>query len=218
MRPSRARRATSSRAGWSTEPTCCSRCPIPRETKKAIQALDFIAVVDVLPVEMAGWADVVLPESTYLERCDEVWAPAYEQPFLAVRQPAVEPMYESKPGWWIAKQLGHRLGLSDYFPWKDSVEYAIKRVKSAGYDCDKLRTTGVVLGKKVPVSEEEGLALSFDTDSKKIELYSEPLEGRSGFTRCPSTSRPRNRQRACSGCFSAARRCTALDARPTIAS
>ena len=85
-----------------------------------------------LPAEICGWADVVLPECTYLERCDEVWAPAYKQPFLAVRQQVVEPMYDSKPGWWIARELGKRLGLKDYFPWKDSVEYAKHRVKAGG--------------------------------------------------------------------------------------
>ena len=28
-----------------------------------------------LPAEITGWADFVLPESTYLERCDEVHTP-----------------------------------------------------------------------------------------------------------------------------------------------
>ena len=150
--------------------------PNPAETIKAIQALDFIAVVDVLPAEICGWADVVLPESTYLERCDEVWAPYYKEPFVAVRQEVVKPMYQSKPGWWIAQELAKKLGLSDYFPWKDSVEYAMHRVKKAGLDCDRMRTTGVALGKKVPVCEEEGLALSFDTEDQKIQLSSPALK------------------------------------------
>ncbi len=150
--------------------------PAPEQTVKAIQALDFIAVIDVLPAEIAGWADVVLPESTYLERCDELWAPAYKEPFLAVRQPAVPPMYDSKPGWWIARELAHKLGLKDYFPWKDSVEYAMARVKAAGLDCEALKKTGVLRGKRVPTCEEEGLGLAFDTESKKIELYSAALK------------------------------------------
>ena len=150
--------------------------PNPQETIKAIQALDFIAVIDVLPAEICGWADVVLPESTYLERCDELWNPSYEQPFVAVRQQVVKPMYDSKPGWEIAKLLGQKMGLSDYFPWKDSTEYAMKRVKAAGLDCDQMQKTGVALGKRRPVCEEEGLALGFDTPSKKIELYSDALK------------------------------------------
>jgi len=150
--------------------------PNPKQTIEAIQALDFIAVVDVLPAEICGWADVVLPEATYLERCDELWAPYYEEPFVAVRQPVVEPMYESKPGWWIARELAHRVGLADYFPWKDSEEYARHRVEAAGLDCEQLKATGVLLGERTPVVEEEGLGLSFDTPSGKIELYSDTLE------------------------------------------
>ena len=149
--------------------------PDPRQTRKAIQALDLMVAVDVLPAEICGWADVVLPECTYLERCDDVWTPAYKQPFAAVRQPVVEPMYDSKPGWWMARELGRRLGLNDYFPWKDSFEYAKHRVKKGGFDCEAMQRTGVVLGEKVPVCEEEGLQLSFDTESKKIELHSAQL-------------------------------------------
>ena len=75
---------------WMVYGTNLIQClPDPRQTQKAIQALDFIVSVDVLPSEICGWSDVVLPEATYLERCDEVWAPAYEQPFLAIRQPVL---------------------------------------------------------------------------------------------------------------------------------
>lgn len=158
--------------------------PNPEQTKQAIQELDFIVAIDVLPAEICGWADVVLPESTYLERCDDLWTPSYKQPFVALRQPAVEPLYDSKPGWWIARELGHRLGLADYFPWENSVEYAKHRVKAAGHDCDAFMKTGVILGEKVPTCEEEGLALTFGTDSGKIELYSEPLE-MMGFSPMP---------------------------------
>ncbi len=158
--------------------------PDPRQTAKAIQALDFMVAIDVLPAEICGWADVVLPESTYLERCDNLWAPAYKQPFIALRQPVVEPMWNSKPGWWIARELAHRIGLKDYFPWKDSDEYSRYRIKAAGYDCEELQKTGVILGEKKPTCEEEGLGLSFDTESSKIELYSEALE-KMGFDPMP---------------------------------
>lgn len=149
--------------------------PDPRKTEEAIQRLDFIAAIDVLPAEITGWSDVVLPESTYLERFDDVWSPAYKEPFIALRQPVVKPMYESRPGWWIARELANRLGLGEYFTWKDPVEHAAWRVKAAGQDFNKLLVSGVVTGERVPVSEEEGLALSFDTPSKKIELFSTTL-------------------------------------------
>jgi thiosulfate reductase/polysulfide reductase chain A len=159
--------------------------PDQRNVEKAIQELDFIATVDVLPSEITGWSDVVLPESTYLERYDDVWSPAYKQPFLAVRQPAVAPMYDSKPGWWIARELANRLALGDYFDWKDPQEIIRWRINAAGRDVDKTLASGVAIGPRVPVCEEEGLQLSFDTPSKKIELHSTTLAA-AGFDPIPN--------------------------------
>lgn len=163
--------------------------PQPDEVRKAIQALDFIAVIDVLPAEIAGWADVVLPEATYLERCDEVDNPPYKVPFVAVRQPVVPPMYDSKPGWWIARELAHRIGLTDYFPWKDSVEYAMHRLEAGGVSCDAMRRDGVVVGEPQPTTIEEGLEPAFATPSGRIELYSQRLAD-AGFDPMPEFTPP----------------------------
>jgi thiosulfate reductase/polysulfide reductase chain A len=163
--------------------------PDPDHVRKAIQELELLVAVDVLPAEICGWADVVLPESTYLERCDDLYAAPYKVPFTAVRQKVVEPMYDSKPGWWIARELGRRIGLSDYFPWADSEEYAIHRVHAAGASCDELKRTGVLLGRRQPVCEEEGLELTFPTPSGKIELFSKQLR-EAGFDPLPNYTPP----------------------------
>ncbi|HEU4383329.1 MAG TPA: molybdopterin-dependent oxidoreductase [Anaeromyxobacteraceae bacterium] len=158
--------------------------PARQETVKAIQHLDLIVAVDVLPAEIAGWSDVVLPEATYLERDDDIANPAYKRPFLALRQEVVPPMYDSKPGWWIAKELASRVGLGEYFPWKDAREYVDARLRAGGFDVEKARTAGVVLGKPVATCEEEGLPVQVATDSKKIELHSAAL-ARLGFDPLP---------------------------------
>jgi len=163
--------------------------PNPAQTLEAIRKLDFIVTIDVLPVEICGWSDVVLPESTYLERCDDLDAPAWKTPFIAVRQEVVPPMYDSKPGWWIARELGRRIGLTDYFPWKDSMEYAKFRVHAAGYRCEDLQKDGVILGGKIPLYFEEGVEPSFGTPSGKIELYSQQLKD-AGFDPVPEFRPP----------------------------
>jgi thiosulfate reductase/polysulfide reductase chain A len=150
--------------------------PLPQRTIEAIQALDFIVTIDVLPAEICGWSDVVLPEATYLERFDDLWSPAHNPPFVAMRQPVVEPMYDSKPGWWIARELGHRLGLEEYFPWNNAEEVLRHRAQAAGLDWESLRRQGVAVGDAVAASEEDGLELSFPTPSGKVELYSSALE------------------------------------------
>ncbi|UCE03574.1 MAG: molybdopterin-dependent oxidoreductase [Candidatus Latescibacterota bacterium] len=159
--------------------------PDPRKTYKAIQELDFLVSVDVLPSEICGWSDVVLPEATYLERCDELHAPGFREPFVAVRQEVVPPLYDSKPGWWIARELGTRLGLTAFFPWKDSMEYAKDRLHAAGHACDVLQRDGVIQGEQQPIYFEEGVAPEFWTDSGRIELYSNEL-AQHGFDPMPT--------------------------------
>jgi thiosulfate reductase / polysulfide reductase chain A len=158
--------------------------PDPRRTYEAIQKLDFLVSVDVLPAEICGWSDIVLPECTYLERCDELHAPQYREPYVAVRQEVVPPMFDSKPGWWIARELGHRLGLENYFPWKDSMEYVMDRGHKGGLDCKDMQANGVHLGKPQPLFFEEGAPADFFTDSGKIELYSPKLAAQ-GFDPMP---------------------------------
>ena len=46
--------------------------PDQAKTLKAIQNLDLLVAVDTMPMEITGWADVVLPECTYLERYDAI--------------------------------------------------------------------------------------------------------------------------------------------------
>ncbi len=159
--------------------------PDPAQTYRAIQELDFLVTVDVMPAEIVGWSDVVLPEATYLERCDELLTPSYRQPYIAVRQEVVPPMYESKPGWWIARELGNKLGLTDFFPWQDSMDYARTRLHDTEYDCEVLQRDGVILGEQAPLYYEEGALPEFYTDSGKIELYSQRLASH-GFDPMPT--------------------------------
>jgi thiosulfate reductase / polysulfide reductase chain A len=158
--------------------------PQPKKTIEAIQHLDFIVTIDNLPVEMAGWSDVVLPECTYLERYDDLKSAPYRVPFAAMRQKAIEPMYDSKPGWWIAKELSARLGMEDCFPWKDVEDYLKVRVKAASLDWDALKKKGAVTGKMQPIYIDDGMVPTFDTPSHKIELYSGKLKA-AGFDPMP---------------------------------
>ncbi|MCC6129243.1 MAG: molybdopterin-dependent oxidoreductase [Acidobacteria bacterium] len=149
--------------------------PEPKKVVEAMQHLDLLVAIDVLPAEIVGYADVVLPEATYLERWDDVAVTPYLEQYISIRQPVVPPMYESKPGWWIAKELGKRLGLSDYFPWKDAEELVTERLKKGGFDVAEIKKKGVLKGQPAPVTTEDGLELSFHTPSKKIELFSQQL-------------------------------------------
>ena len=146
--------------------------PDPARTVEAMQHLDFMVAVDVLPAEVTGWADVVLPEATYLERYDDLHNPPWRQGYVALRRPVVEPLYQSRPGWWIARELGQRLGLADHFPWPDAETYLSQRLAQADLTLSDFDATGVVLAPPEPVTIESGVEPTFPTPSGKIELYS----------------------------------------------
>jgi thiosulfate reductase/polysulfide reductase chain A len=163
--------------------------PNEQETIKAIQNLDLLVVVDVIPSEIAGWADVVLPEAVYLERFDDLNVEWFREPFIALRQPVVEPPHEQKPNWWIAKKLAEKLGLGHYYPWNDIEEYFEYRLKAAGLSYQELKKKGIIRGPRQPVYFDEGVPPEFPTPSGKIEFYSVQLE-KAGFDPVPKYRRP----------------------------
>ena len=148
---------------------------VPR-TVEAVKNLDFFLAVDVLPMEHVAWADVVFPEASFVERYDELWAVAYKRPFISMREPAIEPLYDTKPGWWMARELGLRVGLENYFKWETAEEYLDKRLRSVGSSLEKMRETdGVIIQNGKPYLEDFGDSSPFPTASGKIELYSNDL-------------------------------------------
>jgi thiosulfate reductase/polysulfide reductase chain A len=163
--------------------------PNQQETLAAIQNLDLLVVIDVVPSEIAGWADVVLPESVYLERHDELNVELFREPFIALRQPVVAAPNDQKPNWWIARELALRLGLEAYYPWKTIEEYLDTRLRSAGFSLDQLAATGILAGPRQPIYFADGVVPEFPTPSGKIELYSPQLAA-AGFDPVPVYRRP----------------------------
>jgi len=163
--------------------------PNQEETKKAIQNLDLLVAVDIVPSELAGWADVVLPEAGYLERYDDLNVEYFREPFISLRQPVMNPPGEAKPNWWIAKKLAGKLGLDQYFPWNHIEEYLDNRLKAAGYSLTELKQQGVIRGAKIPNYFEDGVIAEFATPSGKIEFFSTQLESM-GFDPVPKYRRP----------------------------
>jgi thiosulfate reductase / polysulfide reductase chain A len=158
-------------------------------TLEAIHALDLLVVIDTVPSEIASYADVVLPEAMYLERFDALNDDCLRVPFLALRQPVVAPPHQQKPGWWIGQQLGQRLGVSKYFPWRDIEDCLRTRVTAGGYDWKELRAKGVLFGPKQPIYQNDGVELEFDTPSGKVEFWSKQLADKK-FDAVPKYTRP----------------------------
>jgi len=152
--------------------------PTRQKTLEAIKKLEFLAVVDVLPMEQTRYADLVLPEATYLERYDPpAIVTTSKRPYVAIRQPVVEPMYESKPGWWVAKEAAKRMGLTDYFPWSDPTDHLRRLIAPLQIDEQELMALGAVSFDGKPYIEDrtENDGPLFPTQSGRIELVSSVL-------------------------------------------
>jgi len=152
--------------------------PMVERTKEALRNLDLYVAIDVLPMEHVMWADVILPEATYLERYDDLLLQSHKQPFIAARFPAVEAMYDTKPGWWIAKELGTKLGLGEFFPWQDMEEYLDTRLRTIGSSLEEIREQGTIVrrGRNYWEDYERFNMNPLGTPSGKIEIYSERFE------------------------------------------
>ncbi len=150
--------------------------PEMQKTIDAIQQLDLLVVVDIMPAEIAGWADVVLPESTYLERYDDLRDSPGRRPQIALRSPAFEPAYDTRPSEWIVKRLAEKMGLGRYFPWEDMQDYLNRRLTAAGSSLEEMKQLGVkTFPSQGPLYFQPGEDIHFNTPSGKIELYSQQL-------------------------------------------
>lgn len=146
--------------------------------KKALEALEFLVVIDIYKVEIANYADVILPECSYLERHDALRASEFREPSVALRVPAATPRWESKPGWEIAKLIGDKLELGAYFNYKHYTEVLDWQLKEMGTTYDEMLKIGVKNLPRTsgPLYIEDGAEHTFKTPSGKIELYSKELE------------------------------------------
>lgn len=152
--------------------------PNKKLLEEAIDSLEFMVVMDTMPMDVTGYADVVLPEATYLERSDGIRSSPNREPSIAVRLPAAPPRFESKPGWWVAKQIGERLGLSDYFNYDDYQDVIEWQLEKMGSSITEMERAGIKMfpRKSGSLYLDENGTHEFETSSGKIELYSQELK------------------------------------------
>jgi thiosulfate reductase/polysulfide reductase chain A len=152
-------------------------------TLAAFGKMDFIATIDILMNDTAWFSDMVLPESSYLERYDPLNIVG-NRAFL--RQPVIAAQGEGKSTLWIYKQLGQRLGLSNYFNYADEEDYLKQQLAPLGVTLDQIRQKGYV---DLPGVSAETASLKWDTPSGKIEIYSSTLAS-GGFAALPVWEEP----------------------------
>ncbi|MBI4320866.1 MAG: molybdopterin-dependent oxidoreductase [Chloroflexi bacterium] len=105
--------------------------PATKKVQQVFAKMKFIAVIDVMPNEANEWADVVLPDHSYLES----YAPVSCEPPVvcgyALRQPVVLPMYNTMDATDILSELAERLGFLG--GWNDSLNLMFALVRNPKY-------------------------------------------------------------------------------------
>jgi len=157
--------------------------PRQERTEKALANMDFILVTDVTPTDITMWADILLPEASYLERYDHIekgtqWNQGDKpQQFLSARMPLIDPMFERKDPVWMINELARRMGHGKDIPVKNQEEFVNHLLKETGLTIAKLRKLdGIYIQPGESPYLKKGEEPKFDTDSGKIELYSEAME------------------------------------------
>lgn len=153
-----------------------SAMPDPQAQKLAFDKCDLLVSIDTHFSEFGWYADVILPESTYLERETPICLQKGPKPRLAVRRRAVNPEFDTKPGWEIFKQLATRLDMDEAFPYNNIEDLWKWQLEPTGLSIDDFDAKGFVpLTDKIIMYDRDKLEGQFKTPSGKIEIISEKL-------------------------------------------
>ncbi|MBI4415809.1 MAG: molybdopterin-dependent oxidoreductase [Euryarchaeota archaeon] len=94
--------------------------------EEAIRRIPFVMTFSPFMDETTAHADLILPDSTYLERWhDDVIYPSLGFPVVGLRQPVVDPLYATRNTGDVLIQLAQHLGgtVAQSFPWADFLEF-----------------------------------------------------------------------------------------------
>ncbi|MBE3588546.1 MAG: molybdopterin-dependent oxidoreductase [Thermoanaerobacteraceae bacterium] len=150
--------------------------PDTQQTRRALDRLELLVSIDIQFSETAWYADVILPESTYLERGDSIQEATGLKPALYIRYPAVSPRFDTKPGWEIIKLLADRLGMGQYFPYHSLEELWAYQLAGTGITPADFAEKGFVSVSDEPIYWDRKDGLKFKTPSGKIEVVSSLME------------------------------------------
>ena len=148
--------------------------PDPEATQRALDKLKLLVSIDVRYSETGWFADVILPESTYLERANILAQMNGPVPVFAMRDQAIAPRFDSRPAWWIFREILGRMGVKEALDFETIEELWNYQLDGTGVSVDELRETGVVGLASTPTLTPRD-ELRFPTPSGKIEIESESL-------------------------------------------
>ena len=149
--------------------------PDPEVTQRALDKLKLLVSIDVRYSETGWFADVILPEATYLERANILCQMNGPVPLFAMRDQAIAPRFDSRPAWWIFREILHRVGIKEVLDFETIEELWNYQLEGTRVTVAEMRKGGFVSLADAPrLTPREDLR--FPTPSGKIEIESEVLK------------------------------------------
>ena len=150
--------------------------PNTGSVKAAFDKVPFIISFSSYMDETAQYADLILPNHTYLERYEDVPQPAgFQKPIISLTRPVVSPQFNTKYIGDVILLMAKGLGgaVAKAFPWKT---YEACLETTLGNKLDTLLQEGYWLDGKFAVPSWNK---AFDTPSLKFEFISSNQNGKS---------------------------------------
>lgn len=150
--------------------------PDPEFLAAGLEKLDFVAIADVFLTESCRrFADIVLPACTSAERGE---LRCYPERYVIYTQPAIRPLYDSRPDVEIILALARRLGIEDPLlaaGFEAGLDWILE---PSGITIDTLKQHpgGMPVPDALSFPEKKYLAHGFMTPSGKFEFKSVVLE------------------------------------------
>jgi len=149
--------------------------PDTKEQRRILDKLDLIVAVDINFSETAWFADVILPENTFLERDDILRTEKGLKPGFGRRQQCVKPLNNTKAGWEIYLELARRMGKGDLFPFTTIEDIWQYQLQDTGLTLADFDAKGFVKLSDQAIWYDRD-KLKFGTESGKIELVNQKWE------------------------------------------
>jgi len=154
--------------------------PDTEAVKRALDKLKLFVSIDVRYSEAGWFADVILPEATYLERANILCQLGGPVPAFGMRDQAIAPRFDSRPAWWIFREILRRMdalapSAKEALDFETIEELWNYQLDGTGVTIAELREQGFVSLANAPrlIPRTE---LKFPTPSGKIEIESTILK------------------------------------------
>lgn len=92
--------------------------------------IEFVATFDFSMTTSCMWSDVVFPATSWYENYE--LTATILHPYLQLQQPAIEPMFESRTGLWVMRELARRLAPGQeqqFYPELDDRQASLKIIE-----------------------------------------------------------------------------------------